>query len=195
MLNFVWAGIMVLAVITGMITGRTSEVSQAMFSGAENGIEIFLVLLGMMCLWSGITEIAVSSGFSKKFSKLLSPFLCFIFPGLKKDSKAFEAISLNVAANIFGLGNAATPLGLKAIKELDKLNGFSETADNNMVTFVVLNSVSIQLIPTGVAAMRTRFGAVQSMDIIPAVWIASLASLAVAIFLSLIIPKLERRKI
>lgn len=192
MLNYIWAGIMIVSIVFGGITGRMTQVSQAMLNGAQSGIEIFFVLLGMMCLWNGIMEIAVTSGFSKGFSRILWPALSLMFPGLEKGSKAAEAISMNVAANIFGLGNAATPLGLKAMKELDVLNGQKEIASDNMVAFVVLNSVSIQLIPTGVAALRTKYGSPSSMDIIPAVWVASLIALAVAIVLTLTISKLRK---
>ena len=183
---------MIVSIVFGGITGRMTQVSQAMLNGAQSGIEIFFVLLGMMCLWNGIMEIAVTSGFSKGFSRILWPALSLMFPGLEKGSKAAEAISMNVAANIFGLGNAATPLGLKAMKELDVLNGQKEIASDNMVAFVVLNSVSIQLIPTGVAALRTKYGSPSSMDIIPAVWVASLIALALAIVLTLTISKLRK---
>ena len=194
MLNYIWAALMLLSVAFGCISGRVQYVSDAMFSGASNALQLFTVLLSMMILWNGLMKIAQEGGVTRVLSKMLSPFLKVLFPGLGVCSPAAQAMSMNIAANILGLGNAATPLGLKAMEELQKENPLQTTASNHMVTFVVLNSVSVQLIPTGTAAIRAQLGAENPMDIMPAVWIASAASLIVGVGLAVIINKFKHKK-
>ena len=139
-------------------------------------------------------RIADGAGITNILGKMLSPILRVIFPGLPSDSPAARAMSMNVAANVLGLGNAATPLGLKAMQELQKLNPIKDTASDYMLTFVVLNSVSVQLIPTGTAVLRENFGSANPMEIMPAVWISSIASAAVGIALAILLCRRKRRK-
>ena len=194
MMNYVWAAMMLLSVAFGGASGRIDAVSEAMFSGASQAVELCLTLLGMLCLWSGLMRVADGAGITTVLGKMLSPILRIIFPGLPSDSPAARAMSMNVAANVLGLGNAATPLGLKAMQELQKLNPIKDTASDYMLTFVVLNSVSVQLIPTGTAVLRENFGSANPMEIMPAVWISSIASAAVGIALAMLLCRRKRRK-
>ncbi len=184
MMNYVWGLLMVVSVICGMVTGRTSQVSEAVLNGGTKGVELCITLLSMMILWGGLTAIMQQSGLSSLLGKLLSPIIKRLFPDLKNEPKARNAIAMNVAANMLGLGNAATPLGMKAMKELSRVNQGSKVASNSMVTFVVLNSVSVQLIPTGLMILRKQFGAANPADVISAVWFASIGSAVVGIMLA-----------
>lgn len=183
-----------ISVVFGIITGKTAEVSAAALEGSGHAVEISLKLLGSLCFWSGVSKVAEESGLVEKFRKLLKPALLLVFPSLKNEEKALGAISMNVAANLFGLGNAATPLGIIAMKELHKISEFSSVATKEMVCFVVMNTASLQLLPTTVAAVRLANGAENPMDILPAVWFVSACSLMLGIFAAKIFyPKGEKK--
>lgn len=182
-MNYVWGGMMIVAVVAGIVSGKTELVSNAILSGGATAVELCITMMGMMLLWGGLTAIMQRSGLSRGLAKLLSPIMGWLFPELKYHNKAKEAISMNVAANMLGLGNAATPLGLKAMKELSKINGNPRVASNSMITFVVLNSVSVQLLPTGLFILRKQFGSSSPTEILPAVWFASILSALVGILL------------
>lgn len=171
-----------LSVIFSIITGKTAEVSAAALEESSHAAELSLKLLGSLCFWSGISKVAEESGLVEKFRKFLKPALLLVFPSLKNEEKALGAISMNVAANLFGLGNAATPLGIIAMKELHKISGFSSVATKEMVCFVVMNTASLQFLPTTVAAVRLANGAENPMDILPAVWFVSACSFVLGIF-------------
>ncbi len=185
-MNYVWGFLMVIAVICGMVTGRTAQVSEAVLNGGTKGVELCITLLSMMILWGGLTAIMQQSGLSSLLGMFLSPLIKRLFPDLKNEPKARNAIAMNVAANMLGLGNAATPLGIKAMKELSRVNTQGKVASNSMVTFVVLNSVSVQLIPTGLMILRKQFGAQNPGDVMSAVWFASVGSAVLGISLALI---------
>ncbi len=187
MMNYVWGLLMVISVICGIVTGRVSQVSDAVLTGGTQGVELCITLLSMMVLWGGLTAIMQQSGLSSLLGKLLSPVMKWLFPELKQEPRARDAIAMNVAANMLGLGNAATPLGLKAMKELSRVNNCSKVASNSMVTFVVLNSVSVQLIPTGLFILRKQFDAANPTDVLSAVWFASVTSAAIGVFLALLL--------
>ena len=172
MLDFVWAGLMLISIISGFVNGRTGEVSAAIFSGAGNAVTLCISLLGCICLFSGIMEIAQKSGLSKIIAAAQSPMIRLIFPRLDMNSRAAQAISLNITANLLGLGNAATPMGIQAAKRLRR----GRTATNELCRLIVLNTASIQLIPANVAAVRSALGCASAFDILPAVWITSLFS-------------------
>ena len=183
-----------LSVIFSIITGKTVEVSAAALEESSHAAELSLKLLGSLCFWSGISKVAEESGLVEKFRKFLKPALLLVFPSLKNEEKALGAISMNVAANLFGLGNAATPLGIIAMKELHKISEFSSVATKEMVCFVVMNTASLQFLPTTVAAIRLANGAENPMDILPAVWFVSACSLMLGIFAAKIFyPKGEKK--
>lgn len=172
MLNYIWSGMMIIAVIFGLFTGRISEVSSALMEGAEDGVELTISLMGIMCLWTGVMNIAENTGVTSFVAKLLSPLMRVLFPKLK-DKKAKDAIVMNMTANMLGLSNAATPLGLKAMHELKRLSD-GNTATDEMCMFIVINTASLQIIPSTVIALRQSAGSVTPTDIIIPVWICSI---------------------
>ena len=172
----------IISIISGIINGKTAEVSAAALEESSHAVELSIKLLGSLCFWSGIMETARQSGIIEKLREILKPLLLLVFPRLKNEEKALGAVSMNVAANLLGLGNAATPFGISAMKELHRISGFSSAATAEMVCFVVMNTASLQLLPTTVAAIRLEHGVQNPLDILPAVWAVSLCSLLLGIF-------------
>lgn len=183
LLNYIWAGLILVSIFCAAATGRMEQLSAAVMSGAAGAVTLVIAMAGMMCAWTGLMKIADESGATLLLSKVLSPVMRMLFPKLKRDSAAVKAMCMNITANLLGLGNAATPLGIAAMKELKKLNP-SQTADDSMVLFVVMNTASIQLIPTFMATLRAQYGAATPFDILPAVWVSSLGALSVGLILA-----------
>ncbi len=177
MLSHIWFGMIIISVICGFCTGRAEELSAAAAGGADKAVQVLISMAGVMCLWTGIMKIADKSGLTAVTARLLSPVLSRLMPEYKKDSPAMKAVSANVTANIFGLGNAATPLGIAAMKEMQKTNRLGSAPNNSMVMFVVINTASVQLIPTTIAALRQAAGSLQPYAVVPYVWAASLLAL------------------
>ncbi len=184
MLNGLWIFIMAISILAGMLTGRIEEVNNALLGGGSAAISLCLSLGGAMCLWGGLMRVAEKAGLTERLSRLMAPLMRLLFPGLPPRGAACRAILMNMAANMLGLGNAATPLGLKAMQELQQENPRPDTASRHMVVFVVLNTASIQLLPTTVATLRLEAGAANPMAILPAVWMTSLGSAMVAVLLA-----------
>jgi spore maturation protein A len=184
MMNYIWYGLIGISVIFGIFNGRINQVSSAAISGAVDAVSLFLVLLATICLWNGLMKIAEKAGITKLMSKLLSPLTRRLFPDLKPDSPGIKAITMNIVANFLGLGNAATPLGLQAMKEMSKTSLNKGTATDSMVTFIVMNTASIQLVPTTIAALRIKYNSTAPFDILPCIWLASSITLACGIILS-----------
>lgn len=191
MMNTIWAALMLFSFFCAIATGRVSQLSDAVLSGAGNAVELVLAMLGMMCAWTGLMKIADAGGVTILLSKLFYPVTKYLFPKYKKGSPAARAICMNMTANLLGLGNAATPLGIAAMKEMTKVNSNSSVADDSMAMFVVINTASIQLIPTTIGVLRAKYGSATPFDILPAVWAASAVSLIVGI---LVAKLLENRK-
>lgn len=183
MLNFVIMIMIAVAVIYGFLTGGIEAVSNAVFESGEEAVTLTLTLVGSMAVWGGIMRIAQASGLTDKISKLMMPMLTKLFKGLDKNSKALKAIAMNVTANLFGLGNAATPLGIEAMKALEAEEKTGEEASRNMILFAVLNTSSVELIPATVATLRLTYGSREPMVILPCVLIVSLMSVSVCITL------------
>lgn len=186
MMKWIFTVLIFLSVAFGVLNGRMDAVSSAALSECGGAIQLALTLAGSVCLWSGLMRVAQKSGLTERIALLLSPLTTRIFRNLGKASYAMQLITMNITANLLGLGNAATPLGLAAIQELakDTPPELSGTANDNMVLLVVLNTASIQLIPTTVAVLRLKYGSANPMDIIPAVLLASLVSVTVALSLA-----------
>lgn len=184
MLNWLWVGIMLASIFAGAATGRLEQVTNALLAGGGDAIKLSLTLGGAMCLWGGLMRIAEKGGLTDLLARMMSPLMRLLFPSLDPRGPACRAMLMNMAANLLGLGNAATPLGIKAMSELEKANPEPGTASNHMVVFVVLNTASIQLLPTTVATLRLQYGAAAPLDILPAVWMTSFASAAVAVVLA-----------
>ena len=189
MLNYIWSGMIILSLIFGFFNGRLEAVTAAAMEGAGDAVEMCIGLLGVMCLWTGLAKIAENSGLTRVFAKLLRPVTKILFPKLKKDSAAMNAIVLNMVANLFGMGNAATPLGISAMKELDKENHYKGRASNEMCMFAVINTASIQLIPSTVIALRQMYGSQNPSEIIFPVWICSICALIAGVMLAKILEK------
>ena len=183
MMTVIWSGIILISTAYALISGRTQLLTQGIFDGAAKAIELSVTMMGVMCFWNGIMTVALRSGVVNLFSGLLRPAMRFLFKRVD-EPEAKEAICMNMTANLIGLGNAATPFGLKAMKELSRLNGHSRTASDAMITFVVINTASLQLVPTGLAMLRSQYGSQAPMEILPCVWISSACALAVGIAIS-----------
>ena len=184
MMNYIWSGIFAVSILFGILNGRMTEVANALLQGGNEAIQLVLSLLGTMCLWNGLMKIAEQSGLTDLLAKIMRPAIDLIMPGLKRNGAAIKAVCMNVTANLLGLGNAATPLGLTAMKELQIEENTGKTASNNMVTFVVLNTASIQLIPTTAGMLRAKHGSLHPLDLLPAVWLASIIALIVGLAVS-----------
>lgn len=192
MLNFIVTIVVILSVIYSFLTGMNMmDVSTAVMTSGSEAITLVLTLMGTMATWGGILKVAQDAGLTDKLTKLLMPLLSRLFKGLKKESKALKAIAMNVTANIFGLGNAATPLGIEAMKRLEEEEKPGEKASKNMILFTVLNTSSIEIIPTTVIALRIAHGSASPSAIIPCVLIVSLISVSVCI---LSVYAFERKK-
>ncbi|MGL4730782.1 MAG: nucleoside recognition domain-containing protein [Clostridium sp.] len=177
MINIVWFAILAIGIIFGLLSGGGEAISTAIISTTNSTVELIIGLVGMMCLWCGVMKIAEKSGLTKKLAKILTPILKRIFKEASKDEKAMGAIVMNITANMFGLGNAATPFGIKAMEEMDKLNRDKGTASNDMVLFLILNAACIQLVPTTVISIRAASGSTNpGAIIIPAVLTTFFAS-------------------
>lgn len=181
MIGYIWAGMIIFSVITAVFSGTMSDLSAAIISSASDAVNLCIRLGGTICLWGGLMEIAEKSGLTAHLCRLLSPVLKLVFPGMSMKSETAKAISMNVTANLLGLGNAATPLGLEAMKRLQAENGGRDKASHDMIKFVVLNSAAFHLIPTTVAALRQDYGSINPFDIMPASWISSAAALTVGL--------------
>lgn len=186
MLNYIWSGMLITGFIIAVINGRVSEVTKAAVDSAGKAIELSIALLGILCLWTGLMSIAEKSGLIRYITKLFKPLMKLLFPGIPQNHPAAGAVIMNLSANFLGLGNAATPLGLKAMGELQKLNPEKSSATDSMCMFLVLNTAAVQLIPTTVIAIRAEAGSANPAEIITAVWITSIcATIAGIIFVRL----------
>lgn len=181
MLNIMWPAFIIIAVIYAFFTGNIENVSNGIFESAESAVQLTITFFGTICLWNGIMEISKKTSLMQKLTKVLSPLIRFLFPELKKGSIAYQEISMNVVANLLGLGNAATPLGLKAMKTMQKENPHKDTLTNSMAMFIVINTASIQLIPTNVIAIRSSLGSSSPSGIILQVWVATIIAAIVGI--------------
>ena len=187
-MSYIWPLIIVFSFFCAIATGNMASLSSAVIGSGTSAISLAIKLLGIICLWNGLIQIAEKSGLTKKLAKLLSPLLKLLFPTLK-DEEAREAISMNMTANILGLDNAATPLGLKAMKRLNELNKNSATADDNMVRFVVINTASLHLMSTTVALLRQEHGSTSPTEIILPALCTSIAALCCGLFMTTILKK------
>ncbi|HPC37032.1 MAG TPA: nucleoside recognition domain-containing protein [Candidatus Marinimicrobia bacterium] len=172
-MNFIWLGLMLIALIVGALNGRIELVMKAAFDNAAAAVEIALGLIGIMALWLGIMKIAEKGGIIKILSRAIRPIAKFLFPSIPSDHPAIGSMLMNMIANWLGLGNAATPLGLKAMEELQSLNQSKDTATNDMVTFLALNTGTICLIPMTVIAVRAQLGSANPFEIIGTTIISS----------------------
>lgn len=183
MINYIWFLMIFSGVIVGLITGRGDAISIAIMKSTDSTVNLIFGLAGVMCFWCGVMKVAEKSGFTNKLAKILKPILKLIFKDAAKDEKALGAIVMNITANMMGLGNAATPFGIKAMQEMTRLNKEEGTASNDMVLFLVLNAACIQLVPSTVMSIRAAAGSVNpGVIILPAVIASTIAAICGVIY-------------
>ena len=175
----IWTAMVVGSIICGLMTGNGPAVAAAALDGAAAAVELCLTMAGVLCLWMGVMEIMKRTGLSEGLSRLLRPVLRLLYPEFSSDREVMDSISANVSANLLGLGNAATPLGIEAAKRLRR--GRTGPASDELCMLVVCNTASIQLLPTTVASVRLAAGCAAPFDILPAVWLASAISVCAGI--------------
>ncbi|MBQ5673875.1 MAG: nucleoside recognition protein [Lachnospiraceae bacterium] len=219
MLNFIWAFMIIIGIVYGAFTGRMAELSNAAIESAKDAVSLCITMLGIVSLWVGLMEIAKSCGLIEKLTKMLEPFIHFLFPKIPRGHKSLEYISLNTIANILGLGWAATPAGLKAMEELANLekerrnpeyitdlnrtSGLEEvsqkqknrSASDEMCIFLILNISSLQLIPVNIIAYRSQYGSVNPTSIIvPAIIATSINTIVAILFCKIVTAKKKLQK-
>ncbi len=186
-----WVGMILVALLCGLCTGRGDAVAAAAVTGAADAVELCLSMAGILCLWMGVMEVMGRSGLSEKLSRLLRPLLRRLFPDFAEDQAVMNTVSANVSANLLGLGNAATPLGLEASRLMARKS--PGVASDSLCMFVVCNTASIQLIPTTVASLRSAAGCATPFDILPATWLASTLSILAGVAAAKILARLWPR--
>ncbi len=187
-MSWIFTGILALSLFCAILTGRGSDLAAAITNGAQEGLTLAISIGGSVCLWTGVGKLMEKAGLTKLLSRLLSPILGSLFPTTRADETARHYLCANVCANVLGLGNAATPMGIQAAKRLADPSR-PGVATDELCRLIVLNTASIQLIPANVAAVRASLGAAAPFDILPAVWITSLASASLGVCTAAILGK------
>lgn len=189
MLNIIWPAFIIISFIYALISGNIEQTSNGIFDSAASAVELTLTFFGTICLWNGVMAIAKKTTLMQKLTKILQPIVKFLFPELKQNKQIKEEISMNMVANLLGLGNAATPLGLKAMETMQKENPQKDRLTNSMAMFIVINTASLQIIPTNVIAIRSSLGSTEPSGIILPVWIATIVAAIVGVTATKILMK------
>ena len=176
MLNKIWPLFIIVSIIYAIFSGNVEELNNSIFTSSESAIQVTITLIGTMCLWSGIMKIASNISLIDKMCGAIDPIINFLFPDLKKSKEIKKQISMNIIANFLGLGNAATPLGLKAIKSMQEKNINKDSLSNSMMMFILINTASIQLIPTTIFAIRKSLGSADPTGILVPVWCSTICA-------------------
>jgi spore maturation protein A len=176
MLNFIWCFFIVIAIVYGILNGTYQDVNSAIFSSIESTVTLIITLFGSICFWNGIMNIVKNTSLIEKIEKILKPLIRIIFNNLNEESEAYKNISMNMTSNLLGLGNAATPCGLKAMEELQKENDNKDKLSNDMIVFILINTASLQLIPTTIISIRMGLNSKNPSGIILGVWFASVVT-------------------
>lgn len=185
-INILWFFMIFIGLILSFAKGNTGAVMNAAISGGVSAVEITIGLMGVICIWSGVMKVAEKSGLTDIIGKILRPFIKLLFPGIPSKHPAASSIIMNLASNMLGLSNAATPFGIKAMGELQKINGMKERASDAMVMFLVINSACIQLVPAAVISLRAAEGSRNPYEVI----ITTIISTAIAALVGIISCKL-----
>ncbi|MGK5508092.1 nucleoside recognition domain-containing protein [Brevibacillus formosus] len=183
MLNVIWLGLIVISIVVAAVTGRMEAINAAAFEGAKTGVTVCLGLLSVLAFWMGMMRIAEKSGLLELLARALSPIIQVLFPDVPKGHPAMGYILSNMSANLLGLGNAATPMGLKAMEELQKLNPNKQNASAAMCTLLAINTASITIIPTTMIAIRMQYGSVNPVEIVGTTLLSSFAATIVALLI------------
>ncbi|WP_455582105.1 nucleoside recognition domain-containing protein [Dysosmobacter sp.] len=191
-MTLVWTGMVVLSLLFGLGTGRLDAVAEAALSGAGSAVELSLSMAGVLCLWSGVMEVMKVCGLSDRLARAFRPILRRLLPQASRDGETLAAVSANVSANLLGLGNAATPLGIRAARRMAR--GCEGVASDELCLLVVLNTASIQLLPATIASVRAAAGCRTPFDILPAVWLSSALSVAAGLTMARLLAAAGRRR-
>ena len=189
-MGWIWTGMVALSVLCAAVNGRMEAVTAAALEGAGAAVELCLGMLGGMCLWMGVMELMQRSGLAAGLARLFRPLLQRLLPRAARDEETLGALSANVSANLLGLGNAATPLGIRAAQRIAR--GCGGVADDELCRLVVLNTASIQLLPTTVASVRAVCGSDAPLEILPAVWLTSVLSVTAGLLAARLLQRLWR---
>ena len=190
-MGWIFTGMILVSTVFAAISGRGSQLAAAIPQGAQAGITLAISLGGSLCLWTGVGKVMEKVGLTQQLSRWMKPVLHRLFPGTKTDPRLAESLSANICANLLGLGNAATPMGIQAVQRMkDPLH--PQVATDQMCRLIVLNTASIQLIPATVAAVRSNLGCARPFDILPAVWITSFCSASAGLLVAYFLGKLLR---
>ena len=188
-MNYIWSGMIILSFMLAAANGKLQPTLTAALNGAASSFEILLSFAGIMCFWSGMLNIVRESGLAKKCEKLLSPIICRLFPKVHDRS----GITMNIIANLLGMGNAATPAGISAMCELDRQNGHNPVPSHEMCRFTVMNTASLQLFPTTIISILSSAGNENPFSLVPCIWISSLLSLSVSLISEYLLSKRRER--
>lgn len=187
---WLWTGMVLVSLIFGALTGNLSSLSAAALEGAQSAVELCFTMCGVICLWTGVMELMDQCALTDKIAALFRPLLRRLLPQASRDSETLAAVSANLSADLLGLGNAATPLGIRAARRMSR--GCEGVASNELCLLVVLNTASIQLLPTTLAGVRASLGASNPFDILPCVWLVSLLSVLAGLFAAKVLARLWR---
>lgn len=182
MINYLFASFFIIGIIYSILTNNQT-ISNEMLLSASKSIELIFSIIPIMCLWLGIMNVAKKSGLLDKLSKIITPILKYLFPEIPKNHESFSFISINIIMNMLGVGNAATPFGLKAMKSLQEINHKKDTASRSMITFIVLNTAAVTIIPTTIISLRIMNKSINPMSIVPYIIITSTMSCLIGLFL------------
>lgn len=194
MLNVFWPFCIVISIVISITTGRVENINNSVFESSKTAVELTTTLIGTMCLWSGIMEIAINTSLITKIKKVLKPIMKLLFPKMTTKDKEYQEICMNITSNLLGLGNASTPLGLKAMKTIQEKNEDKTKLTDSMAMLIVLNTASLQIIPTTVIAIRASLGSNNPTKIIVPVWIATMAAAISAIVATKLFIRFEKGK-
>ena len=184
-MSWIWVGSILISILCAFLTGQSASLSGAALEGAQTGITLAISMAGSLCLWAGVGALLNAAGITDILSQRMMPVLTRLFPGTKRDKALARDISTNICANFLGLGNAATPMGISAAKRMAR----GSTASDELCRLIVLNTASIQLIPSNVAALRLGLGCEHPFDLLPAVWITSFCSVGLGLTMAVILGK------
>ena len=190
MINWIWLGLIALAVVSAAFNGKMGDLSTAAFDSAKTAVQLSIGLIGIMALWLGLMKLAEEAGLVQLLARIVRPVLARLFPDVPKDHPALGSMTANIAANMFGLGNAATPLGLKAMQDLQELNPDKESAMNAMVTFITINATSVTIIPATIIGLRSAAGSANPSSII----VPSIIATTISTVTGVIVAKLLERR-
>lgn len=194
MVNAIWVSLLVIGVIVGALNGKMDLVTKAALDGAKQGTIVCFGLLSILVFWTGLMKVAEEAGLVQSLAKVIHPLARFLYPSVPKDHPAMGSIVANMSANMLGLGSAATPLGLKAMKELQELNPNKDTASDAMCTLMAINTSGLTIIPATIIGLRMQYGSANPTEIVAATILATFIATTSAIFLDRWFRARERRK-